>query len=679
MSPSHDQVAEAGVRQPGAHVAANPCAALQADTRSRMPMVNHEATDGARLLRDSPTQHAHRSGTASGTRARRGKPAVQRIGAQLGQESGRQVHAAARVSQRDRNRRRDVADACQRDRCRARYRVDARAVRGEHDHVVAARASAALQRGAVWRRRAELCAVVRDTAERHPVDACSCARTHVHHENEEPDTRAAKQNASHPATITGSHERVGFVQDAQPAGNDAADMTTSNAQTFDELRATVTGDLVLPDDAAYDGARASWNLSVDQRPAAVLNAASVQDVQALLRFVAGAGLRVAPQSTGHGSEALGDLGDAVLLKTSALRDIAVDPATGVARVGAGVQAGELADAAARHGLAPVLGLAPSVGVAGLVLGGGTGWLSRRHGLAANNVRALEVVTVDGQQRRIDAQHEADLFWAMRGSGGRAAIVTALELEAHPVPEVCAGMLVWPAGHAAEVLERYRCWAADLPESVGAVFRYLSLPDVEAVPAPLRGKRIVAVVAAVFAGEPDARRLLEPLRNAGGKLLDTFGPIGPADLVRVAGDPEQPGPARGDGFLLDDLTPDLADSICALIADDALAPLSVLELRLLGGALGRASEGHGVLASLRGKFSVFAGGVAPDDTARAAVTARHDDLRARLAPWIAPQPLLTSARLGSADLTAAFDDTERLRDVVATFDPERRILSGHDAA
>src|SRR3954454_8862088 len=230
----------------------------------------------------------------------------------------------------------------------------------------------------------------------------------------------------------------------------------------------IEGRAVLPGDAAWDEARRSWNLAVDQRPAAVVEAAGPADVQALLR----AGGRVAARATGHGSELLGPLDDMVLLKTSRLREVSMSGA--VLRAGAGALAGAAADAASAHGRAPVLGLAAGVGVAGLALGGGTGWLSRAYGLACNNVRAFDVVLASGEALRVDADHEPELFWALRG-GGSFAIVTAVELEAHPVPEVSAGMLAWPAERAAEVLEQFRRWTWDVPEALGAVFRYLSLP------------------------------------------------------------------------------------------------------------------------------------------------------------------------------------------------------------
>jgi FAD/FMN-containing dehydrogenase len=187
-----------------------------------------------------------------------------------------------------------------------------------------------------------------------------------------------------------------------------------------------------------DDARGSCNLSVDQRSGAVVEAAGSEDVQAVVRFARQQGLRVAPQATGHGSEALGPLDDAILLKTSAMRGVAVDPDSRTTRVQAGARAGEVADAAGAHGLAPVLGLASTVGVVGLALGGGTGWLSRAYGLTANNVRAFEVVTADGERRRVDAETEPELFWAMRGGGGRFAIVTEAEFEAHPAKRALGG-------------------------------------------------------------------------------------------------------------------------------------------------------------------------------------------------------------------------------------------------
>jgi hypothetical protein len=447
----------------------------------------------------------------------------------------------------------------------------------------------------------------------------------------------------------------------------------------DRLRAALDGRLLRPGDDGYDHARQPWNTAMDQRPAAVVEAATIADVQAVVRHARAAGLRVAPQGTGHGSEALADLDGAILLRTAALDTITIDAGRRIAHVGAGARAGAVADAAGEHGLAPVLGVAPSVGIAGLSLGGGLGWLSRTHGLAANNVAALDVVTADGQARRVDADHDPDLFFALRGGGGRFAIVTGLHLRLHPVDAVSAGMLAWPVEATGEVLEQVRRWTRDAPECLSAVVRVLALPPIDAVPEPIRGRRIVAVVAAHLGPHADGERLLAPLRS-GATLIDTFGPVAPADLVRVAGDPEDPGPSRGDGLLIEDLTTDVVAAVEAIVADDALEALGVIELRQLGGALGRpAGAGHGALASIDAGWAFFAGGFAPDAAAQDAVLAAVEDVRRRLAPYTARQILLNSSAAG-ADPSRAFtpDTWDRLAEIRATYDPDRLILANHDA-
>jgi hypothetical protein len=382
-----------------------------------------------------------------------------------------------------------------------------------------------------------------------------------------------------------------------------------------------------------------------------VEAAGAADIASLLR----AGLRVAPQATGHGAELLGSLDDVVLLKTSRLKELkvlggvaggaaeaTVARPTALLRAGAGVLAREAADAAAEHGAAPVLGLASGVGVAGLVLGGGTGWLSRTYGLACNNVRAFDVVLASGETRRVDADSEPDLFWALRGGGGRGAVVTAVELAAHSV-QPQAGVLTWPAEKAIELLARFAEWTADAPDAVFGVFRYLALPT-----GPL-----AMIVAARIDGEP-----FEPMQ-------DTLRPIGPEQLVRVAGDPEDPMPTAGDGFLIRELD---VDAIGAVIED--LAPAGLLEVRLLGGAIARAPEGAGVAASVAAPYSVFYGGPASE-----ALPAKLAEIRERLSPYWAADITTGSAR--GIDLARVFGaNWERLQQVQRAYDPEGQIVTTH---
>ena len=222
--------------------------------------------------------------------------------------------------------------------------------------------------------------------------------------------------------------------------------------------ASVSGPVLAPGDDGWDAGRQAWNVLADQRPAGVVFAESAQDVVACVNFARQNGLRVAPQGTGHAATALEPLEDTLLLKTVRMGQVSVDAAACTARAEAGALWGELAVAAGEHGLAGLAGSSPDVGVVGYSLGGGIGWLTRKYGLAANSIVAAEVVTADGELVRADADHHADLFWALRGGGGSFGVVTALELELKPVPEIYAGSLMWPAEHASEVLHAYREWA-----------------------------------------------------------------------------------------------------------------------------------------------------------------------------------------------------------------------------
>src|SRR6516165_3650323 len=212
---------------------------------------------------------------------------------------------------------------------------------------------------------------------------------------------------------------------------------------------------LTPGDRGWDEARRAWNLAVDQQPAAIARPGCARDVVAAVQFARAHGLRVAAQGTGHNAGPLGSLAGTMLVKTTALRRVSIDPAAKIARAEAGAVWHEVVQAAAGHGLAALAGSAPDVGVAGYTIGGGISWLGRAYGLAANNVEAIEVVTADGRLVRADAGTETDLFWALRGGGGSFAVVTAIELRLFPITEVYAGRLWWPAEAAAPVLRAWR--------------------------------------------------------------------------------------------------------------------------------------------------------------------------------------------------------------------------------
>jgi hypothetical protein len=318
------------------------------------------------------------------------------------------------------------------------------------------------------------------------------------------------------------------------------------------------------------------------------------------------GLRVAAQCTGHNAAPLGSLEETILLKTSHMRHVEIDPVARTARVEAGVLWAEVSKAAAEHWLAPLAGTSPDVGVVGYTLGGGVSWLGRMYGPASNSVVAVELVTADAGFVCADRDHEPELFWALRGGGGSFGIVTALEFALFPVTEVYAGVLFWPIERAAEVLAAWREWVDTVPDEVTSVGRLLQFPPIPDVPEFLRGRSFVVVEATILADEALGSAIVRRLRELGPEL-DTFALIPPTSLTALHMDPEHPVPGAGDGGMLSDLT---AEAIDAVVETVVGSPLLTFELRHLGGALAVAAPEHGALASLEGRFVYFGAGIAP---------------------------------------------------------------------
>ena len=394
---------------------------------------------------------------------------------------------------------------------------------------------------------------------------------------------------------------------------------------------------VLPGEAGWDDARRAWNLVADQHPAIVAHPESAADVAAAIDFARGRGLRVAAQATGHGASELPSLEDTLLLRTGHLREVEIDPAARTARVGAGVVWAQVAAAAAEHGLAGPAGSSGTVGVVGYTLGGGVGWLGRRHGLACNGVRALELVTAEGRLRRVDAGHEPELFWALRGGGGGSfGVVTAIEFALHPLTWVEGGALFWPIERASDVLQEWWAWSRGLPEDVSSIGRVLRLPPMPAIPEMLRGREFVVVEVADLRGPGELDDLIAPLRALGPEI-DTIATLPAPGLGKLHMDPEDPVPGAGDGAQLSEVTPATIDALMAVAGPGSESPLLSVEFRQVGGALARPAPGAGILPSLDADGLMFAVGIAAGPGA-AAVHAGLAEVRAALAPWTSPRIL-----------------------------------------
>jgi FAD binding domain len=456
-------------------------------------------------------------------------------------------------------------------------------------------------------------------------------------------------------------------------------MNTSETITppsLETLKAMVAGDVFAPRDGSYDEARRAWDLAVDQRPAVVVYAESAVDVVRAVRFARSQGMRIAPQSTGHGIGPLERLDGAMLLKTARMRRVYIDAVTGSARAEAGAQWEDVAIPAGEYGLAALAGTSPNVGVTGYTLGGGIGWLARRYGLAANSVTAVEIVTPDDRLVRADAVHEPDLFWAVRGAGGSVGVVTALEMTLYPVPDLYAGALFFPIERSSETLHAWRQWTDTVPDELTSLGRILRLPPVDEVPSALRGRAFALVEAAYLGDAHTGAELLGPLRELGPEL-DTFATIRPPALAQLNMDPEQPMPAIGDGAFLTDLTGGAIDTILALAGPGIDTPVQSIEIRHLGGALARETPGAGAQPQIDAKYAMFAGGFPPTPELIHATRTSVKALKNALGPWHAGYDYYNFADTpAEAELVLPPASYERLQKIKATYDPDQTIISAH---
>ena len=445
------------------------------------------------------------------------------------------------------------------------------------------------------------------------------------------------------------------------------------------LRALSSGSVIAPDDHGYDEARMAWNLAADQRPAAVVLPETDTDVAFAVAYAREAGLRVSVQGTGHNPMPLGDMSGSLLIKTSRMRQVEIDPGARRARVQAGAIWSDVAGPANEHGLAALAGSSPDVGVVGYSLGGGIGYLGRKHGIQTNSVTAIELVTPEGDHTRVDAAHDPDLFWALRGGGGNFGVVTAMEFRLYPVSSLYGGWLIWPWEQSHEVISRWVEWTRETPDEVTSMARIMQLPPIPDVPEMLRGRQIVVVSAAFLGSEEEGSRLLAPLRELTPEI-DTFASMEPLGLSYLHGDPETPVPGLSDHAILDDLPAAAIDAFVEKAGPDAGTALLVAELRQMGGAFGRSETGHGALARIDGDFVAFGVGMAMDEHMAAAVERDSRDLIAALAPYGSGRAYSNFAeRAVDAGSFYPEDTYRQLRAIRARVDPDGLLRANHEIA
>src|SRR5262245_10150764 len=304
-----------------------------------------------------------------------------------------------------------------------------------------------------------------------------------------------------------------------------ADIATYPTQAeLGDLRERFAGTLVTAADPDYDEVRKIWNGAIDRRPWVIARCTGVEDVRTAIRFAREHDLLTAVRGGGHGVAGTALCDDGLVIDLSLMKGIEVDPAARRARVEAGVLWGELDRETQAFGLATVGGIVTHTGVAGLTLGGGIGWLMRRFGTTVDNLRSVDLVTVDGEVLTASEDEHADLFWGMRGAGANFGVVTSFEFDLHDIgTTVLGGPIMFPMLQTTEVLQRYREWIADAPDELMTILNLRRAPAAPFLPEELHGVP-VCIIAVCWCGDLDrGERVLEPLRSFGTPLVDLIVP------------------------------------------------------------------------------------------------------------------------------------------------------------
>jgi FAD/FMN-containing dehydrogenase len=358
------------------------------------------------------------------------------------------------------------------------------------------------------------------------------------------------------------------------------------AATIAEFESGLRGELIRPDDMGYDAARRVWNGSIDKYPVLIVRCAGDADIIRAVQFARSYNLPLAVRGGGHHIAGHAVCDDGLVVDLSRLKGIHVEPDRRIVHAQPGLTWGEFDRETQAFGLATTGGLISTTGLAGLTLGGGIGWLMRKHGLTCDNLLSVEVVTADGRLLTANANENTDLFWGVRGGGGNLGVVTLFEYQLHPVSQVIGGMILHPSSKAKELLHFYREYVATAPDELTTMFVFLIAPPAPFVPAEWQGKPVVAIVG-VYEGAPEVgERVLRPLRQFDAPIVDLFQSMPYLTLQCMLDATAPPGLQNywKSGYLKE-----LSDeAIEALIAHATAmtSPLSAVHLHHLQGALSR---------------------------------------------------------------------------------------------
>jgi FAD/FMN-containing dehydrogenase len=439
-----------------------------------------------------------------------------------------------------------------------------------------------------------------------------------------------------------------------------------------ELETSFRGTVVRPTDPTYEVDRRVWNGSIDRSPALIARCAGVADVRKAIRFGGQTGLPVAVRSGGHSFPGLSVADDALLIDLSLMKGVRLDPEKRTARVQAGVLLGELDRETQEFGLAAPSGIVTHTGVAGLTLGGGIGWIQRKHGLSVDRLRAVDVVTADGELLQASPVENADLFWGIRGGGGNFGIVTEFEFDLVALgPTVLAGPILWAMEDSPEVLRFYRDWVADAPDELMTIVVHRKAPPLPFVPEELHGKPVVMVICC-WAGDPDdGEAFVRPMKEFGNPVADACFPK-PFLTHQSMFDPSFV-PGRWYYFKSCDV-PALTDEIIDITVEHSLrikSPLTAYPIWQMGGAVARVGEDETAFGGRNAGFTYNIG--ASTETSEGFEDEREwvRTFWSALEPWHTTVYVNFLGDEGEERVRAAYgaEKYDRLKALKRKFDPE----------
>lgn len=362
------------------------------------------------------------------------------------------------------------------------------------------------------------------------------------------------------------------------------------AATLKEFEEGLGGELVRPSDANYDEARAIWNGAHDARPAVIARCASTADVRHAIGFARSEGLDVAVRGGGHSIPGFSSVDGGIVIDLSPMKGIEVDPSARTVVAEGGVLWNELDAATQEHGLAVTGGLISTTGIAGFTLGGGIGWLMRKHGLACDNLRSAQLVTADGQVITASAAQNSELFWGLRGGGGNFGVVTSFEFDLHPVgPTVNAGAVFYPGDRAEEIMRFYRDFVRDIPDELTTLVNLITAPPAPFLPEEWHGKKLVALIGCYIGDPEEGAKAMAPMSELGDPVADLIGPmpyVGMQSLIDALW-PHGTKAYMKAGYLSE--LDDAAIETSARFHQDATSPASEIHIQHFGGAIARVPD------------------------------------------------------------------------------------------